>query len=124
MEARCHRRQLIIDGDCTSDVAEEIEKRINVKKESIQVKSVQSERGDSFHVVTGDRSIVERIYEERANLPDTWSIRDTPGPLDPLRIVLTFSLAYKPAAANFSADTTYETLLDAIQTKSKHNVSK
>ena len=124
MESHCDQRQLIIDGYCPSDVAEEIEKRIKVKKESIQIKSLQSERGDSFHVVTGDRSIIEQIYEARAKLPDTWRIRDTPGPLDPLKIVLTFSLAYKSAADKFSADTTYKNLLDEIQTKSKRKVSK
>ena len=118
--------QLIIDGCCQFDVAEEIEKRIKVPKDKFQVKRVQSEKPrESFDVVTGHRSIVEQIYEGRANLPHSWSIQDTPGPIDPLVVVLTYSSCYNPiAATKIPADNIHDILLDALQANDNHKVSK
>ena len=119
--------QLIIDGCCQFDVAKEIEKRIKIPKDEFQVKKVQSEkpRGDFFDVVTGHRSIVEQIYEARANLPHSWSIQDTPGPIDPLVVVLTYSSCYNSVGApKIPADNIHDILLDAFQANANHKVSK
>ena len=118
--------QLIIDGCCQFNVAEEIEKRLKIPKDKFQVKRVQSEKAkeDSFDVVTGHRSIVEQIYEARANLPHSWSIQDTPGPIDPLVVVLTYSSYYNSiAATKIPTDSMHDKLLNAIQANNEHIVS-
>ena len=114
--------QLIIDGCCQFNVAEEIEKLTNIPKDKFQVKRVQSDktRGDSFDVVTGQRSIIEQIYEARANFPHSWSIPDTPGPIDPLVVKLTYSSC---VATKIPAYGIHEILLKAIE-NDNHQVSK
>ena len=114
--------QLIIDGCRQCNVAEEIEELTNIPRDKFRIKRVPSEKtsGDSFDVVTGHRSIIEQIYEARANFPRWWSIPDAPGPIDPFVVKLTYSSC---AVTKIPADGIHEILLNAIENDS-HQVSK